>query len=792
VTKSNGTVDGTGWQKTACSLCYLNCGLEVQVEDRAIVRVRGDKEHPRSAGYLCQKAQRLNWLGNHGDRLTSPLRRLAGGGHEAVSWETALGEIAVKLAAVKRADAEAGRPGSFAYVGGGGQGNHSGGGYGTALLKWMNSTRYFNALSQEKTGDFWVNGKMFGTQTCHTAEGVEDCDLLLVLGCNPWLAHGFSNARHALNTIKNDPDRKMIVVDPRRTETAEIAELHLPVRPGTDAYLLAAILALIIERGGVDEQFVAARTEGFAEVAAALRVVPIDDWIAHAEVLREDVERAVDMILAAKAMTVRVELGIQQGRHSTLNSYLEKLLYLLTGNFGRAGTNNVHSWLVPLWGNSRGERSEITGFEYIGGLLPSNTLAEEILTDHPNRVRVLWVESSNPANTYADTEAVERAVTECELSVVVDVAYTETAALADYVLPAASQHEKWEFTLFDFEWPTNYFQLRRPLFDPLPGTLVEAEIYARLFEALGALPSADQLAELAHIARTDRARLLPAAARLMKIDPSLAPLAPVLLYRTLGEALDEEMSEGAGAGAGSMAPLWAGCHRAAATMTVAVQRALGSSAAGAALGEELFARILHSRSGTPFSTHTYDEVWDLVKRDRIQLAVPELLGWLGELDPDAERPDPRYPFSLINGQRRSHNANQILRAPVWRRTDPEGALRARARDLASVGVDPGDWAAVVTSVGRIVVRAEADESLRPMQVALPHGYGMSYPDGRGGRVTNGPRINLITDAADRDPIAGTPHHKDVPVRLEPATVEERTAAERDSALVLEVVNTARR
>jgi anaerobic selenocysteine-containing dehydrogenase len=770
------------WHKTACSLCYLNCGLEVQLDGRAITRVRGDKAHPRSAGYLCQKAQRLTWYGNHGDRLTTPLRRLPGGGHEPIDWDTALREIAAKLHEVRDADTEAGRPGSFGYVGGGGQGNHSGGGYGLALMRWMHATRYFSALSQEKTGDFWVNGKMFGSQSCHTAEGIEDCDLLLVLGCNPWLAHGFTNARHALNEIKNDPDRKMIVIDPRRTETAEVAELHLPLRPGTDAYLLAAILAMIIERNGVDEEFLAARTEGYAEIAEVLRAVPVDEWIAVAEVDRADVSRAVDLILAAKAMTVRVELGIQQGRHSTLNSYLEKLLYLVTGNFGRAGTNNVHSWLVPLFNHSRGERSEVTGFEYIAGLLPTNTMAEEILTDHPNRMRVLWVESSNPANTYADTASVERAITGCELSVVVDIAYTETAALADYVLPAASQHEKWEFTLFDFEFPTNYFQIRRPLLEPLPGTLVEAEIYTRLFEALGVLPGADELAELTEVARTDRSRLMPAAAVLMKRDPELAALAPVLLYRTLGETLPE--------GAAPMAPLWAGCHRAAKVMPVPVQRALGTSAAGPALGEELFDRIINSPSGTPFSTHTYDEVWDLVRREKIQLAVPELLSWLRELDPDAERPDPAYPFSLVNGQRRSHNANQILRAPAWRRTDPEGALRARAADLASVGVDPGDWAAVVTPVGRIVVRAEADESLRPMQLALPHGFGMSYPDGRGGRVTNGPRINVITDAADRDPIAGTPHHKDMPVRLEPATELERATAQRDSERVREVVQAA--
>jgi anaerobic selenocysteine-containing dehydrogenase len=766
-----------GWHKTACSLCYVNCGLEVQTEGRTITRIRGDKDHPRTAGYLCQKAQRLTWYGNHDDRLTTPLRRRPDGTHEPVSWETALTEIAARLRQVREADLAAGRPGSFAYVGGGGQGNHSGGGYGHALMKWMNATRMFGALSQEKTGDFWVNGKLYGGQTCHTSEGVEECDLLVVLGCNPWLAHGFNRARNVVNSIKNDPDRKMIVLDPRRTETAAVADVHLPLRPGTDAYLLGAILALIVERGGQDEAFLDAYTEGFGEVAAALRRIPVDAWIAHAEVERADVERAVELILAARAMTVRVELGIQQGRNSTLNSYLEKLLYLVTGNFGRPGTNALHSWLMPLWGESRGERSEITGFEYIGGLLPLNTLAEEILADHPNRVRVLWVESSNPANTAVDTATMERAIRECELSVVIDVAYTETAALADYVLPAASQHEKWEFTFFDFEWPTNYFHLRPPLFDPLPGTLVEAEIYARLLGEFGELPDAATLDALTEVARYDRQKLLACAAPVLREHPAIAP---VLLYRTLGPTLP--------GGAASAAILWPGCHRAAKLMTIPVQRALGTELTEPALGEELFDRILASPSGIAFSVHEYHEVWNLMRSDRIQLAVPELLEWLGRLDPALDRPDPDFPLSLVNGQRRSHNANQILRPPAWRKTDPDGALWARAEDLAAIGAAPGDWVAVISKTGRIVVRAQTDNGLRRGQVALPHGFGMSVPDGHGGRVVNGPRINLLTDAADRDPIAGTPHHKDVRVRLEPATDQERASCEHDSERVRLLIN----
>jgi anaerobic selenocysteine-containing dehydrogenase len=517
-------------------------------------------------------------------------------------------------------------------------------------------------------------------------------------------------------------------------------------------------------------------------VAEVFARVPVAEWVAHAEVDLADVERAVDMILAAEAMTVRVELGIQQGRHSTLNSYLEKLLYLVTGHFGREGTNGVHSWLQPLWGRSDGERSEITGLEYIAALLSPNTIAEEIITDHPNRIRAFFVQSGNPANTVADTPAFEAAMRACELSVVIDVAYTETAALADYVLPAASQHEKWEYTFFTFEWPTNYFHLRRPLFEPVEGTLPESEIYARLFEKLGVLPDEAALEALTEVARLDREHLLASAKALMSDYPGLADIVPVLLYRTLGRLLPD--------GAAHVAPLWLGCHRAAMTMETAVQRALGTDATGATLGEALFETALASPSGFAFTRHEYGEIWELVERDRIPLAVPEMLDWIGRLDAAAERPDPDYPFSLVSGQRRSHNANQILRSPAWRKTDPDGALRIHPADLSGLGVAEGGWVAVVTPTGRIVVAAEEDGSMRRGQVALPHGFGMDYPDGRGGRVTNGPRINEITAAADRDPIAGTPHHKDVAVRLEPATPAETAAADETRCRVHDLIGAA--
>ena len=156
------------WKQTFCILCYVNCGLEVATEGGKITRVRGDRANARSQGYLCQKPQRLQWYGDHADRLTTPLRRRPDGTHEAISWETAFTEIAARLNAIR---AEHGGE-AFAVYGGGGQGNHLGGTGFLALRDVLGATKYFNALSQEKTGDFWVNGRLYGDQLCHTAEDV--------------------------------------------------------------------------------------------------------------------------------------------------------------------------------------------------------------------------------------------------------------------------------------------------------------------------------------------------------------------------------------------------------------------------------------------------------------------------------------------------------------------------------------------------------------------------------------------------------------------------------------------
>ncbi|BBM82773.1 molybdopterin-dependent oxidoreductase [Candidatus Uabimicrobium amorphum] len=391
------------WNKTACILCSINCGLEVQVQDRHLQKIRGDKKNPLSQGYLCQKAARLDYYQNNSDLLEQPLRRKEDGCFEAISWETAFREIAAKL--IELRDSHGGD--SLAFYGGGGQGNHLGGLYSSALRAAMKTRYLYTALAQEKTGDFWVNGKLFGRQHSHITEDVEHADVAVFIGTNPWQAHGIPRARSVLREIAKDPQKTMIVIDPKETETAKLADMHVRVFPGRDVYLLSAIIAVIIQKGWYNQKFIEERTTGFEKLQQVFANISPEDYAEKSHVPLEQVVSVAQKLCEAKTACIRVDLGLQQSLNSTLNSYLEKLLFLITGNLGRRGTNNFHTLFAPLIGHSDEKKllhSKITNTAEIGKLFPPNILPQEIDNNDPQRIRGLVVDSANPVVTGADTQ----------------------------------------------------------------------------------------------------------------------------------------------------------------------------------------------------------------------------------------------------------------------------------------------------------------------------------------------------------------------------------------------------
>ena len=262
------------WQQTACILCSLNCGIEVRLDDRRIASIRGDRLNPRSHGYACEKAQRLDHYQNGRDRLTGPLRRAADGTLEPVDWDTAIREIAERLGAVR--DEHGGE--SIFYYGGGGQANHLGGAHGSATRAAFGVRYMSNALAQEKTGEFWVDGQLFGRSRCHTTPDFDHAEVAVFIGKNPWESHGFPRSRVVLKEIAKDPGRALIVMDPRRTKTAQLADFHLQVRPGTDAFCLAALLATLVQEDLLDDDFLALHATDGERLFAELRELSIEAY----------------------------------------------------------------------------------------------------------------------------------------------------------------------------------------------------------------------------------------------------------------------------------------------------------------------------------------------------------------------------------------------------------------------------------------------------------------------------------------------------------------------------------
>jgi len=754
--------DNENWQNTACILCSINCGIKVRTDgNRHITKIIGDKEHPISLGYVCEKAQRLDFYQNGADRLTSPMRRTPDGTYEAVDWDTAISEITARMVTVR--DQYGGD--KILYYGGGGQGNHLGGAYVDAWLKGLGVRYRSNALAQEKTGEFWVAGKMLGVG----AHGdFEHCEVAVFLGKNPWQSHGFARARAVIRQIAKDPDRCLIVVDPRLSETADKADYHLAVKPGTDAWLMAAMIGLLVQKDWVDHEWMAQRTSGFEDILPTLMTIDVSNCAEICGIDEALIQEVTQRIADAGGVSFFEDLGVQMSIHSTLVSYLERLVWLTTGNYGREGTANAFVPFLSLGKASKGQLgggggelarvSPVAGAKIITGLIPCNVIPEEILTDHPNRYRAMIIQSGNPVHSLADSQRMREAIRSLEFSVAIDVAMTETAREVDYVLPATSQFEKAEATFFNLEFPDNVFHLRQPLFQPLEGALDEGEIAARLLEQMGELGNKDYRA-LRLAAKTGLTGFAAAFLARMAVKPKLMKYVAPILYRTLGRTLPQGMQMGA--------VVWGLCLSYVQRFPGPAKRA-GFGGPMPIAANRLFNAMINTPSGVIYARSTYEESRQAIRRagNRINLNIPEMIDELPKALTERPPHNADYPFVLSAGERRSDTANTAIRDTDWHTKGVYGALRISPKDAATIGCITGDTLRLTTKRASAEVVVEVSEMMSAGHISLPNGVGVDYTDATGTSHHKGVAPNELTDSFSRDFLAGTPWHKHIPARLE--------------------------
>ncbi len=447
------------WARSTCPYCGVGCGVEAGVKSGRIVSIRGDRSHPANFGKLCPKPAGLPEAVHHPDRLTHPLRRKPGGGFERVSWDEALGEVAEKLGATIQ---QHGPDAAAFYISGQlltedyyAVGKLARGYLGVANVD-SNSRLCMSSAVAGYKGAFGSDGP----PSSYADMGYAEC--VALWGSNTADCHPVTFGR--IQARKKDPKVSVIVVDPRRTPTAEIADVFLHIRPGTDLALANAMLRVILDEGLVDERFVGRHTEGFEEAAEiayewtprrAARVCGVE---------AEDIVEAARRFGEAKTAMALWTMGINQSAQGTLKTRAIINLCLATGNVGKVGAGPFSltgqpnamggrevgglAHLLPGYRSieNEGDRREVEeawGIEE--GSIPRKPglpAVESFRALGEGDVRFVWVAATNPAASMPDLNRVRRALADAPFLIVSDAYPTETTSLADLVLPAAAWGEK--------------------------------------------------------------------------------------------------------------------------------------------------------------------------------------------------------------------------------------------------------------------------------------------------------------------------------------------------------------
>jgi anaerobic selenocysteine-containing dehydrogenase len=724
------------------------------VENNKIVKVRPDKANLRSRGYVCRKGLKVAHYQHHRQRLQQPLKR-RNGQLVPISWDDVLAEIGQRLGEIK----EQYGPRSIALVAGGSGGCQIGGRFSGRFLMSLGSRYLYTALGQEWTGRHYVRGRIYGDQTLFLHPDHDKLELLLALGWNGWSSHGMPQTRRFIKSLSEDPDRTLVVVDPRPSETARYADIHLALTPGSDALLLKAMIAVILKEGWHNRSFLEAHTTAWEKIIPFFSDFPVKDALRICG-LEFDQVKEVCRLFAGRRSAIMSDLGVLMNRHSTLVSYLEEILLTICGRVGAQGGNVFTGTLSPVGVHTPPEdphtwRTMRTDIPAIMGVFPPNVLPEEIESDGEDRIRALIVSGANPLRSYADTLAYERAFKALDLLVVLDVAMSETAAVADYILSGRTAYESYDTTFWSFNYPDVFFHLRRPLVKPAAETRENSWIMSALAEEMDLVPEIPD--SLYQAAKKDRSHFGRELSRYMECTPEAKLKLPFVLAKTLGPVL----------GASNLALLWGLIWSAPARLKEAMTRA--GYPEGEDQTEKVYGAIMDHPEGIWIGRLDPEKNLEFVATNdsRIHLHVPELATWLESVTPQAEKkaltPDAAFPLILMAGWHYDYNANTMMRDPAWNRGRRAGCLAIHPRDAADLKLADGDVARLITRAGEVTVELQISKLTRPGMVLLPQGFGLDF-EGK----SVGVNVNILTPAGHRDRIAGTPHHRRVPCRLEKA------------------------
>ena len=734
-----------------CPLCEAGCGLSVTVRDGVVTRIRGDQLDVFSHGYLCPKGSTLRQLHEDPDRLRRPLVR-RGDRLEPATWAEAWQAVAEGLGAVIESH---GRGAIGAYVGNPNAHNLGALLYNRALLKALGSPHVYSASTVDQRPKEISSGLLFGGALTVPVPDVDRTDHLFILGANPFASNG------SLATAPDWPGRierllarggELVVVDPRRTRTAEAATEHVPIRPGTDPLLLAAMLEVLFAEDLVDLGSVGDFVRGLDDLASAVAAFTPEAVATRTGIEADTIRRLARGLAEAPTAAVYARIGTTTSPFGTVTSWLVDALNICTGNLDRPGGA---MFATPATGgaNTRGEprigrgvrlgrrHSRVRGLPETFGELPAVCMAEEIETPGEGQVRAMITVAGNPILSTPDAARLDRAFAGLDFMVAIDIYLNETTRHADVILPAPSALEKSHYDVALLALAIrNVANYSPPVLDREPDQPDEWEILCRLAMILQGSPPEDAdptvvdeltIGSLVDAAVADERGPIGGRDR----DEILDALAP---RRGPERVLDFMLRTGPYGDAFGTVPDG---------LSLAV---LEDHPHGIDLGP------LQPRM--PDILRTPDGMIDL---------APEILAadLLDRLAPSLQ--DPPDGLLLVGRRHLRSNNSWMHNVAVLVKGKPRCTLQIHPDDADARGLKDGTSAEVRSRTGSLVAPVEVTDAVMPGVVSLPHGWGH---DADGARLSvaaehAGVNSNLLADTELYDPISGTAVLNGIPVEV---------------------------
>ncbi|TVV43681.1 molybdopterin oxidoreductase family protein [Thalassolituus sp. C2-1] len=480
--------------KRTCSLCEATCGIEIRYDDKTgdIESIKGDKSDPFSRGYICPKATALQDLHNDPDRLRKPLKKTASGWQE-ISWSQALNEAAEGF---RRIQAEHGRDAVGSYLGNPNVHNYGNMIFGPLLLKQLGSKNKFSATSVDQLPHHMASLHMFGHQLQIPVPDIDRTDFLIVMGGNPLASNGsLMTAPDIKNRLKAIHERggKILVIDPRRSETAGVADEHWFIRPGQDVLLLLSLLYVFTHELKAQLPALPEYIDS-ADLAGLCAAYAPENTAVRTGIDAAQVRALAAQWLQAKSAVCYGRMGVSVQQYGGLCQWLINVLNIVSGNFDREGGAMFTSPAVDIVGitaaqGGRGHfdryRSRVRNLPEFGGELPVAVLAEEILTPGKGQIRAMLTVAGNPLLSTPNTHQLERAFESLDFMVSVDYFLNETSRHADLILPPCGPLERDHYdVIFNALAVRNVAKYSTALFKPKAGGLQDWQILLELTKRL--------------------------------------------------------------------------------------------------------------------------------------------------------------------------------------------------------------------------------------------------------------------------------------------------------------------